>query len=112
MCRWRGSGRNIRQPDGSWPKGLVLPLPPRERRELPELLHAVEGYAGSEHTRLALQLMVQTFVRPQRRSRSWHRFRRVHRQFSRRCCEAREARIMGTWREYSSPAALPMRLPE
>jgi integrase len=32
-------------------------------KELPDLLHAIDGYAGSEHTRLALQLMALTFVR-------------------------------------------------
>jgi integrase len=32
-------------------------------RELPELLRAIVGYAGGEHTRLALQLMALTFVR-------------------------------------------------
>ncbi len=31
--------------------------------ELPELLRAIDGYAGGEHTRLALQLMALTFVR-------------------------------------------------
>jgi integrase len=30
-------------------------------RELPELLRAIDGYAGGEHTRLALQLMALTF---------------------------------------------------
>lgn len=46
-------------------------LKPRKHRnyaridaaDLPELLHAVDGYVGSEHTRLALQLMALTFVR-------------------------------------------------
>lgn len=32
-------------------------------RELPDLLRAIDGYAGGEHTRLALQLMALTFVR-------------------------------------------------
>lgn len=32
-------------------------------KELPALLHAIDGYVGSEHTRLALQLMSLTFVR-------------------------------------------------
>jgi len=32
-------------------------------KELPDLLRAIDGYAGGEHTRLALQLMVLTFVR-------------------------------------------------
>lgn len=32
-------------------------------KELPDLLHAIHGYVGSEHTRLALQLMALTFVR-------------------------------------------------
>lgn len=32
-------------------------------KELPDLLRAIEGYAGSEHTRLALQLMALSFVR-------------------------------------------------
>ena len=32
-------------------------------KELPDLLHAIDGYVGSEHTRLALQLMALTFVR-------------------------------------------------
>lgn len=46
-------------------------LTPRKRRnhprvtakELPDLLRAIDGYVGSEHTRLALQLMSLTFVR-------------------------------------------------
>ena len=46
-------------------------LKPRKKRnyprvgakELPALLHAIDGYVGSEHTRLALQLMSLTFVR-------------------------------------------------
>ncbi len=46
-------------------------LKPRKRRnyprvgakELPALLRAMDGYVGSEHTRLALQLMALTFVR-------------------------------------------------
>jgi integrase len=46
-------------------------LNPRKRRnyprvgqkELPELLRAIDGYVGSEHTRLALKLMALTFVR-------------------------------------------------
>jgi integrase len=46
-------------------------LNPRKRRnyprvgekELPALLRAIDGYAGGEHTRLALQLMALTFVR-------------------------------------------------
>lgn len=32
-------------------------------RELPDLLRAIDGYVGNEHTRLALQLMALTFVR-------------------------------------------------
>jgi integrase len=32
-------------------------------KELPELLRAMDGYVGGEHTRLALQLMALTFVR-------------------------------------------------
>jgi integrase len=32
-------------------------------RELPDLLRAIDCYAGGEHTRLALQLMALTFVR-------------------------------------------------
>jgi Phage integrase family len=32
-------------------------------RELPDLLRAFDGYAGGEHTRLALQLLALTFVR-------------------------------------------------
>lgn len=32
-------------------------------RELPDLLRAIDGYVGGEHTRLALQLMALTFVR-------------------------------------------------
>lgn len=32
-------------------------------KELPYLLHAIDTYVGSEHTRLALQLMALTFVR-------------------------------------------------
>jgi integrase len=31
--------------------------------ELPELLHSIDHYVGTQHTRLALQLMVLTFVR-------------------------------------------------
>lgn len=46
-------------------------LKPRKRRnhprvtpkEVPELLRAIDGYEGSEHTRLALQMMALTFVR-------------------------------------------------
>jgi integrase len=46
-------------------------LKPRKKRnyprvsakELPDLLHAIDGYTGGEHTRLALQLMAMTFVR-------------------------------------------------
>lgn len=46
-------------------------LNPRKKRnyprigekELPVLLRAIDGYAGGEHTRLALQLMALTFVR-------------------------------------------------
>jgi integrase len=46
-------------------------LRPRKRRhyarvteqELPTLLRAIDGYVGTEHTRLALQLMALTFVR-------------------------------------------------
>jgi integrase len=46
-------------------------LNPRKKRnyprvgekELPALLRAIDGYAGGEHTRLALQLMALTFVR-------------------------------------------------
>jgi integrase len=46
-------------------------LKPRKRRnyaridaaDLPPLLHAIDTYVGSEHTRLALQLMALTFVR-------------------------------------------------
>ena len=46
-------------------------LIPRKRRhlarvtakELPALLHAIDSYAGAEHTRLALQIMALTFVR-------------------------------------------------
>jgi len=46
-------------------------LKPRKKRnyprvtakELPELLRAIDGYVGGEHTRLALQLMALTFVR-------------------------------------------------
>lgn len=32
-------------------------------KELPELLRAIDGYVGNEHTRLGLQLMSLTFVR-------------------------------------------------
>ena len=32
-------------------------------KELPDMLRAIDGYVGSEHTRLALQLMALTFVR-------------------------------------------------
>jgi integrase len=32
-------------------------------RELPDLLRAIDGYTGGDHTRLALQLMALTFVR-------------------------------------------------
>lgn len=46
-------------------------LKPRRKRnyprvtakEVPGLLRAIDGYAGTEHTRLALQLMTLTFVR-------------------------------------------------
>lgn len=46
-------------------------LPSRKKRnyvrldakDLPQLLSDIEGYVGSEHTRLALQLMTLTFVR-------------------------------------------------
>ncbi|MGE4124463.1 MAG: tyrosine-type recombinase/integrase [Pusillimonas sp.] len=46
-------------------------LPSRKKRnynridtkELPQLLHAIDSYVGSEHTRQALQLMALTFVR-------------------------------------------------
>ena len=46
-------------------------LKPRRKRnyprvtaaELPDLLRAIDGYVGGEHTRLALQLMSLTFVR-------------------------------------------------
>jgi len=46
-------------------------LAPRRKRnyprvaadELPDLLRAIDGYVGGEHTRLALQLMSLTFVR-------------------------------------------------
>jgi integrase len=46
-------------------------LKPRKKRnypritgkELPELLRAIDGYTGGEHTRLGLQLMALTFVR-------------------------------------------------
>ncbi len=46
-------------------------LNPRKKRnyprlgekELPQLLRAIDGYAGGEHTRLALKLMALTFVR-------------------------------------------------
>lgn len=46
-------------------------LKPRKKRnyprvtakELPDLLRAIDGYTGGEHTRLALQLMALTFVR-------------------------------------------------
>jgi integrase len=34
-----------------------------EAGELPDLMHAIDTYVGSEHTRLALQLMALTFVR-------------------------------------------------
>jgi integrase len=34
-----------------------------DAKDLPQLLHDMDGYAGSEHTRLALQLMALTFVR-------------------------------------------------
>lgn len=34
-----------------------------DAKELPELLLAIDGYQGQEHTRLALQLMALTFVR-------------------------------------------------
>lgn len=34
-----------------------------EAKELPQLLADIDGYVGGEHTRLALQLMVLTFVR-------------------------------------------------
>ena len=46
-------------------------LTPHKRRnyprvdasELPDLIHSIDTYVGSEHTRLALQLMALTFVR-------------------------------------------------
>jgi len=38
-------------------------FPRVDARELPKLLSAIDGYAGSEHTCLALQLMALTFVR-------------------------------------------------
>ena len=38
-------------------------FPRVDAQELPKLLSAIDGYAGSEHTCLALQLMVLTFVR-------------------------------------------------
>lgn len=34
-----------------------------DAKELPQLLHDIDAYAGGEHTRLALQLMALTFVR-------------------------------------------------
>ena len=34
-----------------------------DQKELPALLRAIDAYVGSEHTRLALQLMALTFVR-------------------------------------------------
>ncbi|TAM88460.1 MAG: DUF4102 domain-containing protein [Candidimonas sp.] len=34
-----------------------------DARDLPKLLHDMDGYTGGEHTRLALQLMALTFVR-------------------------------------------------
>src|SRR6185437_14105251 len=34
-----------------------------DQKELPTLLRAIDAYVGSEHTRLALQLMALTFVR-------------------------------------------------
>lgn len=51
-----------------WPADI---LNPRKRRnyprvgekELPELLRAIDGYVGGDHTRRALQLMALTFVR-------------------------------------------------
>jgi integrase len=56
------------------PVGEIKPsdvLKPSKRRnyprvgvgELPNLLHAIDGYVGGEHTRLALQLMSLTYVR-------------------------------------------------
>lgn len=59
---------------GHNPVGEIKPsdvLKPRKRRnyprvavsELPDLLRAMDGYVGGEHTRLALQLMALTFVR-------------------------------------------------
>ena len=38
-------------------------FPRVDAKELPELLCAIDRYTGSEHTRLALQLMALTFVR-------------------------------------------------
>lgn len=32
-------------------------------KDLPELLRAIDSYEGSEHTRLAVQMMALTFVR-------------------------------------------------
>lgn len=34
-----------------------------DAKDLPELLRAIDGYVGTEHTRLALQFMALTFVR-------------------------------------------------
>jgi integrase len=58
-------------------------LKPHKRRnyprvgapELPDLLRAIDGYVGGEHTRLALQLMALTFVRTSELiGARWHEF--------------------------------------
>jgi len=58
-------------------------LPARKKRhyarldaqDLPQLLHDIDTYVGGEHTRLALQLMVLTFVRTSELiGAMWHEF--------------------------------------
>lgn len=53
---------------GVKPADVLMPYKRRnypriDEKELPELLRAIDRYVGSEHTRLALQLMALTFVR-------------------------------------------------
>jgi integrase len=50
------------------PADILMPRKRRNHprvtaRELPDLLRAIDGYEGAQHTRLALQLMALTFVR-------------------------------------------------
>jgi len=53
---------------GMKPSDILKPhkrrnFPRVDAKELPALLYAIDNYVGSEHTRLALQLMALTFVR-------------------------------------------------